>query len=261
MSEENSIFAEERKQKIVDYIKERKSVTVKELCDFFNMSGATIRNDLRDLAQDCLITRTHGGAIERVQMGFELDSEKRHIQNLAEKQKIAKAALELIDDGDKIILDTGTTSLELAILLRQKKDITVLTNDIVIARTLEDTSSVNIYLLGGFIKKHFHCSIGIQGKFPILVGLTADKAFMGVNGFSSEKGATTPDINQAECKKAMIAMANKVVLLCDKSKIGKVSFAQFASCNEIDAIVTNDIDKTMKEKIEDLGIEVINCGS
>jgi DeoR family transcriptional regulator, fructose operon transcriptional repressor len=250
------LFAEERKAQILEILKKRRTATVPELSQIFRVSGATIRTDLRDLQTAGTLTRTHGGAIEKTQTGFELDANQREIQNLGEKKKIAQIALELIHNGDKIILDTGSTTRELAKLLNQKKSITVLTNDFKIAEILEDCESVEILFLGGKIRKKFHCTVGLQGR-EIYSGLVFDKAFMGVNSFSLQKGATTPDINHAEIKKEMVKMSNKVILLCDSSKIGKVSFAQFATVKDIDSLITDQISDTDKENFEEAGIEVI----
>lgn len=255
---ENSLYAEERKLQILELIKKRKKISVSELCDFFKVSSATIRNDLRDLQLKRLLIRTHGGAIEKIKMGFELDSEQKETQYYTQKQNIAKTALKLIEDGDKIILDTGTTTLELAKLLNGKKDITVVTNDIEIARVLEEYDNMQILLMGGIIRKKFHCTVGLQGK-DLYSGLMADKAFMGANALSLVNGASTPDINQAQIKKTMIAMANKIILLCDSSKIGKVSFVQFTAVEQIDTIITDSINDVTRVKFEENGVEVIEA--
>ena len=250
-----NIFAEERKQRIIEILNDRKTIAVPELCDIFEVSSATIRNDLRDLQNSGALTRTHGGAIKKSQTGFEPDANQREIHNLPEKKKIAQNALSLINDGDKIILDTGTTTRELAKLLNQKKNVTVLTNDLIIAGILEGYDSIETIFWGGVIRKKFHCTVGLQGR-NISYGLVFDKAFMGVNRLSLEQGATTPDINHAEMKKEMIKISNKVILLCDSSKIDGASFAQFASLEQIDTIVINKIENKIKVKFEEIGIEV-----
>jgi len=259
-SKKGTVFAEERRIEILELIKKRKKITVPELCSHFNISGATIRNDLRELKQQGLLIRTHGGAIEKTQMGFELDSKHRETHNLAEKQKIAQAAVKLIEDGDKIILDTGTTTLELAKLLKQKKDLTVVTNDLEIAKVLEEFDSLQIIFMGGIIRNRFHCTVAIYDQ-KLYSGLMTDKAFMGVNALSLANGATTPDINQAQTKKTMISIADKVILLCDSSKFGKVSFVRFATVEQIDVLVTDNIDKNTRAKFEENGVEVIPRGT
>lgn len=255
-NDKEPLFAEERKQKILEIVRRNKKVTVPELCDYFNVSGATIRNDLRELENARLLKRTHGGALLNTKTGFELDSKHKEVQNLAEKSKIAALAINLVEDGDTVILDTGTTTLELAKRLKAKKNITAVTNDLEIARCLEAFEGVNVVFLGGNIRKHFHCTLGPAG-IRMLAELTVDKAFMATNGLSLLKGATTPDVNHAETKKAMIATANKVIVLCDGSKIEKYSFAQFATVAQLDIVVSDTMDDAVKKAFEKNGVEVL----
>jgi DeoR family transcriptional regulator, fructose operon transcriptional repressor len=250
------LFAAERKAKIVEYINKNKKATVGELCDYFSVSSATIRNDLRDLEQTGRVLRAHGGAMVRTKTGFELDSREKIVHNSAEKQKIAAAALNLVEDGDTIILDTGTTTIELAKLMDQRSDITVITNDLLIALVLEEHESVNTIVLGGTLRSNFHCTIGAEGA-SLLSRLSVDKAFMAANSFSIEKGATTPDLGHAETKASMIARAGKVILLADSSKFGRNSFAQFASVEQIDMIVTDSAGSKLLTELEQTGIEVV----
>jgi DeoR family fructose operon transcriptional repressor len=256
VSIDENMFAEERKNKILEMISKEKKVTVAHLAKLFGVTGATIRTYLRDLENARLLTRTHGGAIERTRTGFEPDSHEKEVQNLEAKQKIGRAALELVDDDDTIVLDTGTTTLELARCLGTRSNITVVTNDIVIAQLLEEMGIAGIIFMGGLVRRGFHCTVGIQGR-NLTEGLTADKAFMGANGFTMAKGATTPDVQQAETKKHMISISAKTILLCDHTKIGKVSFAQFAKSEQIDALVTDQVEPKDRELIERAGIELI----
>lgn len=251
------LYAEERKMKILEFIKDNDKVSVLKLCDYFNVSGSTIRNDLRELESSNLLKRTHGGAMTKSKTGFELDSQHKEGQNQTEKERIAETALDLIEDGDTIILDTGTTTLELAKRLSSKRNLTVMINDIQIARCLEEIEDINIIFIGGAIRKKFHCTVGTLGT-KMISGLAVDKAFMATNGISLKKGATTPDVNQAETKKAMITISNKIIVLCDNSKIGRSSFAQFADIKQVDIIITDDgIDNKLRQGFELYGIEVM----
>lgn len=252
------MFAEERKIKILEFINEHKKATVVVLCDYFKVSSATIRNDLRELEKEKLLIRTHGGAMIKIKTGYELDPYIKQVKNLEEKQKIAQSAINLIEDGDTIILDTGTTTLELAKLLKRKRDITVVTNDLIIALFLEDISTVNIIFIGGIIRKNYHCTVTFgQIGNKMLSGLNVDKAFMTANNFSYKKGATTPDINQAETKKDLISIASNIILLCDSSKLGNTSFVQFATLEQIDKLVTDKIRDNDKKVLEESGVDVI----
>jgi DeoR family fructose operon transcriptional repressor len=254
------IFVEERKRDILEYVVSKKKATVAELCARFGVSSATIRNDLRDLEENAALVRTHGGAIVRDQARFEPDAVEKAPQHIDEKHAIATVALRCIEDGDTIVIDTGTTTLELAKLLNAKKNIAVITNDLAIATILEEHPSATVYFLGGTLRKRFHCTIGARAEEG-LRGLTVDKAFMAANSFSIEKGAATPDIQLADLKKTMMSIATKVYLLIDSSKMGKNSFARFAGPEEIDCLVIDMISAEDAKSLEDIGVEILTVAS
>jgi DeoR family fructose operon transcriptional repressor len=250
------LFTEERRLRILDLIRDRKKLTVGELCKLLGVSPATVRADLRDLDREGLLLRTHGGAIERSRASFEQVSSKRSTVNLAAKQAIAVEAERVIHDGDTILLDTGTTTVELARRLHARRELTVVTNDLEIARVLEDSPGVQVVLLGGSLRKGFHCTVGPLG-LRTAQDLRVDKAFMATNSLSLAVGATTPDLQHAETKKAMIAIAGKVILLCDSSKIGRESFARFAELEQIDMLITESLSDEDRAAMEERGIEVV----
>ena len=255
----DTLFAEERKLEIVDFINAHKKATVIELSALFNVSNATIRNDLRNLEDKHLIIRTHGGAIVKSSTAFEPDERNKKQQNIALKKKIAEGAVELIDSGDIIILDSGSTTYELSHLLKNKKDLSIVTNDLRIALELEQTGISNVIVIGGSLRKNFHCTYGNMGK-AVLENISVDKAFIGTNSISIEHGASTPDANHAEIKRAMISIASKKILLCESSKLEKKSFVRFAGIGEIDTLITDDIDEDIRRRYEEKGVEVVITG-
>jgi DeoR family fructose operon transcriptional repressor len=228
------IFVEERKRAVLELVQERKRATVAELCARFEVSPATMRGDLRDLEQAGVLVRTHGGATVKEKARFELEAREKGVQHSPEKRAVAQRALEHVEDGDTIVLDTGSTTFQLATLLSARTDITVVTNDLIIAQLLEEHPSATVHLVGGVVRKRFHCTMGTRAE-QFLQGLKVDKAFMAANSFSVESGATTPDLQHAEIKRQMMAIATKVFLLLDSSKLGKSSFAQFAPADAVDA--------------------------
>lgn len=250
------MFVEERRREIQEYVVARKKATVAELCEHFSVSSATVRNDLRDLEQCGLLVRTHGGAMVKEQARFELDAKAKEVRHLEEKRAIAALALDRVEDGDTIVLDTGSTTQELAVLLGARKDLTVLTNDLAIALMLEEHPTAIVHILGGTVRKRFHCTVGMRAELAI-EGLTVDKAFMGANAFSIEKGASTPDLQLAELKRRMLSIARKVFLLVDSSKIGKDSFAGFAAPDSIDCLITDELDVETARALDEMGIEVV----
>ncbi|GGG01660.1 DeoR/GlpR family DNA-binding transcription regulator [Paenibacillus abyssi] len=256
------MFADERKNGIIELINQRDKILVPELVRYFNVSPATIRNDLRELEQLGLLKRTHGGALSVgiPTVGFEKENEIKGHNFLTQKQSIARKAMELIDDGDVIVLDAGTTSIELAKLFHEKSNITVVVNDLDIADCFEGMEGIQVLVIGGILRKKFHCTIGPFAT-KTLNELNVDKAFLSTNSFSIEKGCTTPDVSHAEIKQTMAKIASQVFVLCDSSKIGINSFVQFAALTEIDMLITDkDIDEAILRNIQDSGLEVVVAG-
>ncbi|WP_357064381.1 DeoR/GlpR family DNA-binding transcription regulator, partial [Nocardia sp. NPDC050799] len=219
-------------------------------------TGATIRTDLRILEDAGMLTRTHGGAILRTRASFEVGSDQREEVNLSAKEQIGQLAAGLVEDGDIIVLDTGTTTLQIARHLRQRRNLTVVTNDFMIAKSLEDVESIQIILLGGIVKKGYHCAVAINGR-SLLDTLNIDKAFMGANALSLKQGACVADIMLAETKRAMVEHANQVIVVCDHSKLSNTSLAQFASPAQIDTLVLDRLPEDA-QAYQDAGIALLS---
>jgi DeoR family fructose operon transcriptional repressor len=250
------LFVEERHAKLVDFLHQHKKATVHELEEVFNVSSATIRNDLRTLERQGLVTRTHGGAIDRLKSRFEQSLKERRNQYVHEKSQVAHLALSLINDGDAIILDSGTTVFELARLLYTRKGLTIITNDFDIAHELSGNENNTLIFIGGVVRKQFKCTAGALTEH-CMSGLLVDKAFMGANNFDVNLGSSTPDIDQATTKKIMLQIASQKILLCTADKFGTQSFAQFARPEEFDILITNAIAPGEKEIMEQAGVEVM----
>lgn len=248
-------FAEERQRKIVEILREQGKIIVPSLCEYFNVSPATIRNDLHELEESGLLKRTHGGAILNTQVTFEPNSMQKEVKNVAAKRAIAAAALDLINDGDAIAIDTGTTTAELVRLLSSKNHLTIVVNDIQLATLLENSVNGNIVVIGGLLKKGFHCMVGPMA-ISNMRDLRVDKAFIATNGLTLN-GLSTPDMYQAESKKAMIHIANHVIVLADSSKFGVSSFISYAALNDIEQLITDSCaDANMVRDLRDRGIAV-----
>jgi len=251
-----NIFAEERKQMIVELTNKQVKTTVGALCEKFSVSPATIRNDLRELELAGLLKRTHGGAISNKKAGFELNSYQKEVENVDKKTAIAKAAIKYVQDGDTIAIDTGTTTLEFVKLLSAKKNVTVVTNDLKIAMHLEENSQMDVIITGGAVRRSFHSAIGLIA-LNSLKELSVDRSFIAANGVSSARGVTTPNIEQAQVKERLVEFADEVILLVDSTKLNKASFARFADLKEIDLIITDsEASAEIISEIESLGISV-----
>lgn len=229
------MFPEERRNTIIDILIKYGSRGVCDLAKDLDVSEVTIRQDLDILQTTKLLRRTHGGAILNSTMGFE---EPSPVNFREEKEKIGKAAVDLISDGETIILDAGTTVLELAKNLKTKKKLTIVTNALNTALVLEDYADTTVLLTGGTLRHNFHVLINPFGHF-ILNQIQVDVAFIGVSGIVAEHGITNANIAEAEMKNLFIKSARKRVVLADASKIGNVALAKIADVSSIDLLITD----------------------
>lgn len=253
---EGAIFAEERKKLIVEYINEHKKAAVPELCAAFSISSATIRNDLKELNDQGYITRVHGGAISNESVSYEPDTSEKQIKRIEAKSRIAEEAVKLIQEGDCIALDAGTTTYEIAKRLDSFSDLTVVTYDLEIAYYLDKNTNVNVIMAGGLVRKKFHYVTGDAAAMTIC-DLNVDIAFMATNGVSVDKGVTTPKMDTAKLKKILISNAKNVVLVSDSDKIGNISFVKFADLKDVDIFITDsDAERKQILEFEDRDVKV-----
>jgi DeoR family fructose operon transcriptional repressor len=246
---DSKLFAEERHRIILEKLEKDSKVLVQDLVGFFNVSQATIRTDLKELENANRLIRTHGGAIPMLRVGFEQNTMQKQVTYIKERQRIAKAALDHVRDGDTIAIDTGTTTYEFAKLLQTKKDLTIVTNDLLIATLLEDITEFNIIMLGGRVRKGFHCTVGSK-VLETISNINVDTAFICSNAFNRERGFMTPSVEHAEIKKHMKEIALKSIMLMGSHKIGSLSLYTFARLSDIDVWITDSgISDEMAEKI------------
>ncbi|MGE5485977.1 MAG: DeoR/GlpR family DNA-binding transcription regulator [Ignavibacteriales bacterium] len=258
--EKNGLFAEERHQRIVELLRQDNRITVSGLVDLLNVSEATIRRDLRYLKMKGLITRTHGGAILAEGTGFEPTMLEKEEQFRAEKERIGRLAAGLIEDGDTVILDGGTTTVEIARNLRNREGITVITNAINVCTELA-RSDMDIILIGGSLRKPTLTLVGSLAE-ATLKQFHVDKVFLGMNGVSVSHGLTTPNLTEAQAKRLMLEQAETVVVVADHSKIEKTSLVTVAGISEVDVLVTDDgISREQKQAFEDSGVRVLIAGA
>lgn len=231
------MFAEERHKRILDLVRAGNPVKVIELSEMLDVSESTIRRDLQDLEQAGLLQRTHGGAVSS-QLGLELSFGDREVQLLEEKRSMADVAASLVEDGETVLLDAGTTTLEIAKALRNKK-ITVATNSMEIVHVFMEGSEVNVIVLGGALRKNIHSLVG-----PItdvtLKKLYFDKVFLAANAVDIEFGATTQNMIEAQTKATMVTVGREIYLVADHSKFGKRCFAKICGLEEITGLITDN---------------------
>jgi len=204
-----------------------------------------------------VLRRVHGGAIPVERLGFEPGVEARAERFIAEKERIAKTALDHLPDEGTVLLDAGTTTMRLAERLPGDRELTIVTNSLAIAALVAQHPNLSLYLLGGRVRGRTLAAVG-SWLTTALHDIFVDVAFIGTNGLSAERGLTTPDQSEAAAKRAMIKAARRSVILTDHTKIGVDHFSRFAELSDIAAIITDSgLDPETAAEIEALGPEVV----
>ena len=250
-------FMEERHAAILKLVREYGRVTVANLCERFSVSVATTRADLVYLEKLGKIQRTHGGAIPVTRGGPPVPFGTRRKLYGAEKKAIAKAASALVKDGEVIFIDGGTTTPEMAHFLADRKNITIITPSIEVASWLSAASTVNVYLLNGFLNRDSLSVIGVPSE-DLLRQMNISKSYCGAAGFTLRDGLTDIDMGFVDQKRVIIGHARQAIGLIDHTKVGVASLASFAALEDIDMIITDRrLPEDMAAELFERGIEVI----
>jgi len=251
------IFPEERQNMIAGYVNENGKATIHELSRQFEISIPTVRRDLAELEQKGFLHRSHGGAVARDRVLEEISFEKRMKRNYSEKVRIARAASAFIKEGDVVILDTGTTNFCIAQQLKEKKNITVITNSFKTAMELASNRSIKHVLLGGHLNPE---TFAVSGSVTVegLKRYNADVAFIGVTGIHHEKGLTDIYEDESPVKRAFIEISKKKIVVASRSKFGMVSFSATAKLSEVDMVIGSaEVDLETRKVFEDTGPEYL----
>lgn len=233
------MLTEERYQYILDQLTKHGLVKSQELIKEMNCSESTLRRDLDALEEKGMLVRVHGGAKRLYEIEREIPITEKTSKNIQEKKEIAEYASSLVQDGDTIFLDAGTTTLYMIPFLKQKK-IRIVTNAVQHAHLLADQEN-EVVLIGGVLKNTTKAVIGAVGCAQ-LSQYNFNKAFLGINGVDLEYGFTTPDPEEAAIKQQAIKNSAKVFILTDNSKFNTVTFVKV---EDIDGatILTNSLNK------------------
>lgn len=226
-----------RLDQIVAYLKNHTLVTVEQLVDAVDASPATIRRDLIKLDEQGVISRSHGGVALRRFEAVQPTTNEKQLQSPAEKRAIARYAASMVHAGDAVVLDAGTTMLELAKCLTHLP-LRVITVDLHIALFLSEFRQIEVTIVGGRIDDSSQSCIGEFGR-KMLRSVYPDIAFMSCNTWSMEKGVTTPTEDKAGLKQEIIANAQRKVLLADSSKYGAHSLFNVASLSRFTDVITD----------------------
>lgn len=255
---EDKILPVERKLAIISYLKEHKAASIGLLAEIFKTSLNTIRRDLKGLEEEGLIKCVYGGAILNDNSSLDRPLIARRQEAHEEKIRIAYKAVELIKNGDTIILDAGTTTEEIAKVLKEKRlNITVITNALNISQVLIEEPNITVTLCGGILMDKTYSLIGFAAE-QFFQGIHADKLFLSAGGVSIEGGLTNPNIFEIPVKKAMIKSAREVILVAHSAKFGRDTLVSFAPLDSVDKLITdNKISPQLRAELEDRGLEVI----
>lgn len=254
----NTSSTKERRSLILSKLQTKKEISVTSLSQEFGISEVTIRKDLTELQRRNLVIRTRGGVVRIPKTESDKDTavENKRMYNTAEKKAIGRLAATFIHDEETIVLDSGTTTLEVAKNLDRFQRLTIITNSMDIALELLRYNRFTIILLGGHVRSTSHSMVGPLAE-ATLRNFYCDKLFLGIDSFNMDEGVSTPNIEEAHLNQNMIEMAKEVIAVCDSSKFNRRSFAFIAPVKKINAVVTdNAVSADVRSKLKEQGVEL-----
>lgn len=247
----------QRQTEIIDFLKEKEFVSVKELADALEVSLVTVRKDLTLLERNGFLYRTHGGASKKDRYVFEKPILEKEFLQVGEKTKIAQRAAKLVSENDFIVLASGTTIYYLAKELLKIKQFTVCTPSLGVSLLLADNPLINIIQIGGELRKSSRSVVGSIAEND-MKQYSSHILFLGIDGIDLNFGISTSNAAEAQLNRTMINQADKVVVLADHTKINKKGFGKIADLSEVDLLITNEpVDRNFIKSIKEKGVEVI----
>ncbi len=255
--ESDPMLIEERRQHILAIAQREGRVRVRDLSEALGISQITIRKDLDYLQVKGLLQRSHGGALP-VQPGalFDPTIAEKEKSHHSEKDRIGNAAANMVQEGQCVMLDSGTTTTAVAHALKRFSRLTVITNAVNIAAELTGTD-FEVILTGGTLRKNSFSLVGPLAE-DMLAEMHADILFLGVDGFDLEVGLTTPNLQESRVNRAMVNGATKVVVVCDSTKFNRRSLSRIAPPSAIHYVITDEnLPKHVGAALSPLNIELI----
>jgi DeoR/GlpR family transcriptional regulator of sugar metabolism len=247
----------ERQKQILSLLTRQQRLSVAEIVAQFAISEATARRDLESLASQGKVQRVHGGVIAVTQAPPELPILERESEQLDEKIRIARAASELVSDRETIFLGSGSTVLEVARHLRNRRNLTVITNSLPVLNTLVGINGITVISLGGMLRDSELSFIGHITE-QALMEVRADKVIMGTRGVSLEHGLTNDYLQETLTDRAILKIGRKVIIVADHTKVNRVATALLAPLDSMQTFVTDaKADKKFIQVLKKNGIEVI----
>jgi len=253
------LLSEERRREIMKLLEEQGRVTVDSLSDRFHISAVTIRSDLEELGTKGLLVRSHGGAILPLSPHQEYPLQLKKTLHHAEKVRIGRAAAQLIQPRQTVIIDGGTTTVEVARAIRRNSPeaLTVITHALNIAVELADLPNISLIMIGGLLRHVSRSFVGPPAE-RMIGELHADHLFLAVDGLDPQTGPSTPDVLEAQLNAAMIRAAREVSVIADATKFGRRSLSMIGDIRSIHRVITDDrVNEEMVCQLRKMGIEVL----
>ena len=246
-----------RQETILELLRENSQITVSELAGDFNISEVTIRRDINSLAKTGKILRTYGGAVSNEKVAYEFSFREKLNKNIKDKEKIGNLAASLVKEGETVLMDTGTTTLQVARSLCLKKKITVITNSLPIVSVLGGNPEIKVILLGGELQLEGSYLFGPTTEKE-LQNIYVDKCFIGTDGIDLKKGFFTTDFKLAHLAGLMMNAAKEVIIIADHTKFNRKSFVFFGKLRKVEFVVTDKgIDKKILRRLEKRKLKVL----
>lgn len=247
----------ERRTEIVNVVNQNGKARVEDLAAQFNVSTVTIRSDLSFLEKHGYLVRSHGAAIPNTGVIAELSVQEKRHKNLGVKTLIGQAAAKLIQDGDTVILDSGTTTREIAIGLKSRENVIVMTNGLDVAMELASAPGIEVLMSGGVLRKNALSFSGSQAESS-LKNYRFDKVFLGVDGFDLRAGITTHNEQEASLNRLMCKISEQVIAVADSTKFGQRSCHMIREFGNIDILITDSqIPEDYLQGLRDMKVEII----
>jgi DeoR family transcriptional regulator of aga operon len=234
------LLVEERRRRITEMLEAQERVTVEELVARFDVSAVTIRGDLDALAKSGAVIRSHGGALKRIEEPEDIPITVKETLHHAEKVRIGHAAAHMIKDGETIMLDSGSTTMEIArqVKFLKLKSLNVITNALNVAMELASLPHVKLIMIGGILRQMSYSLAGPHAE-QTLRALYADRLFLGVDGLDPEIGLMTPDVLEAQLNAVMIQVSREVVVVADHTKFQRRSLSVIARIDAVHKVITD----------------------
>jgi len=253
------LLAEERRQRILEIIEQHGRITVEEIVGKFKVSAVTARADLDVLSERGDLTRSHGGAVRQLNPIVDYPLRFKETIHHAEKVRIGHAAAQLVKAHQTIILDSGTTTAQIARQIKAARiqPLTVITNALNISYELAERDSISLIMIGGILRHASSSFVGPQAE-RMLQDLHADHFFLAVDGLDPDEGYSTPDILEAQLNNVMIRVANEVTVVADASKFSRHSLSLIGRVECARRVITDSrADSEVVAKLRAKGIEVL----